>query len=81
VKPDIDIKDVYNAIKSVSHERGEFVMTIAEKLINEGIEKGIEKGKLETAIEMKKLGSDIEFISKVTKISIKVLKKEIFKDE
>jgi predicted transposase/invertase (TIGR01784 family) len=64
-------------------------MTIAEKLINEGIEKGkiegkiegIEKGKFEDAIEMKKLGADIDFVSKVTKFSIEYLKKEVFKDE
>jgi len=46
--------------------------------IEKGLEKGLEKGKNEakkaSAKEMKKLGFDLEIISKVTKLSIKEIK-------
>ena len=46
---------------------------------NEGIEEGIEKGKLEEAIaiarELKKEGLAIEFIAKTTKLSIEEIEK------
>jgi hypothetical protein len=35
---------------------------------------GIEKSKLEIVVELKKLGSDFEFISKATRIPISKLK-------
>lgn len=65
-----ECKKVYNVVNIISHEIGEFIMTIAEKLINEGIEKGKIENYWEIAIEMKKERADIKFISKVTKIPI-----------
>jgi len=38
------------------------------------MQKGIEKGKIETAIEMLKDGAEIAFVQKYTKLSIKKLK-------
>jgi len=46
-RDDINIEKVKEVAKKVMDERGELIMTIAEKLKNEGMEKGIEKGKLE----------------------------------
>ncbi len=70
-RKDIEFEDIYNAVKEISLEGSEIIMTIAEKLINEGMEKGIEKGmkkgmkkgflsaKSETALSLltKKFGS------------------------
>ena len=39
---------------------------IAEKLINQGIEKGIDKGKWDVIMNMLREGASIDFISKVT---------------
>jgi len=47
----------------------------------EGFEKGIEKGKLEVAIEMIKQGSDVDYASKVSKIPIEILKKYLNDNE
>jgi predicted transposase YdaD len=44
------------------------------KMINEIERKGIEKGKIETAIEMLKLGAEIAFVQKYTKLSIEKVK-------
>ncbi|PNR96616.1 Rpn family recombination-promoting nuclease/putative transposase [Petrotoga sp. 9PWA.NaAc.5.4] len=50
-KDDIEIEEMEKVAKEESVERGELIMSIAEKLreegIKKGIEKGIEKGKLE----------------------------------
>ncbi|MDK2906885.1 MAG: hypothetical protein PWQ66_846, partial [Petrotoga sp.] len=46
-RDDINIERVREVAKKVMDERGELIMTIAEKLKNEGMKKGIEKGKLE----------------------------------
>ena len=43
-RQDIEFKDVYNAVKEISVEGSEIIMTIAEQLINEGMQKGLEKG-------------------------------------
>ena len=39
---------------------------IAEKLINQGIEKGIDKGKWDVIMNMLREGASIDFTSKVT---------------
>ena len=41
-----------------------------DELIEEGIEKGIEKDKQEIAIRMMENGADIKFVSEMTKLSI-----------
>ncbi|PNR93092.1 hypothetical protein X924_08370 [Petrotoga sp. 9PWA.NaAc.5.4] len=46
-KDDIEIEEMEKVAKEESVERGELIMSIAEKLREEGIKKGIEKGKLE----------------------------------
>jgi predicted transposase/invertase (TIGR01784 family) len=82
---DMNFNDVYKAIKTISHERSEIIMTLADKFKKEGIIegkkegiiKGKKEGKIETAREMKKMGADLEFISKATKIPIEELQKEL----
>ena len=64
----IDILNTYEGDK----------MTIAElfdKEKQEGIEEGMEKKAIETAIKMLKLGADIVFVSKATDLSIEQVKK------
>lgn len=55
-RQDIEFDDIYSAAKEISLERSEIVMTIAEQLINEGMQKGLQKGilsaKLETSIHL-----------------------------
>ena len=51
---DLELQTVYELAKEISLERSEVVMTIAEKLITEGMEKGIEKG-IEKGLENGKL--------------------------
>jgi predicted transposase/invertase (TIGR01784 family) len=80
----IDEKELIKIASEVSSERGEAIMTIAEKLrmegIKEGINKGINKGKMEIAKNMLSAGMDIEQIIKLTNLDkekIKLLKEEI----
>jgi predicted transposase/invertase (TIGR01784 family) len=81
-KQDVSKGKVFKTIENVSPERSDVILTIAEQLINEGMEKGIEKGQLkekkETAIRLKKAGADIDFISKATDLSIEYLKENVF---
>jgi predicted transposase/invertase (TIGR01784 family) len=49
----------------------EFLLDRAEKKgIEKGIEQGIEKNNKEIALKMKKSGSDIAFIAKITGLSV-----------
>ena len=50
------------------------IMGLAEKIEQKGIQKGIEKGKMDTAKSMLDLGADIEFIQKATKLSFEQIK-------
>ena len=54
-------------------------MTIAEKLVEkgklEGIKEGELKGKMEAAKRMKEKGTDFNFISEITGLSIKEIEK------
>jgi predicted transposase/invertase (TIGR01784 family) len=43
---------------------------LARKIEQQGIEKGIEKNKAEVAKSMLAEGSDVNFISKVTKLTV-----------
>ncbi len=80
---DLEIKTVYDISKEISLERSEVIMTIAEKLIKEGmekgmekgIEKGIEKGREETAEAAFRRGVDIDFVADITGLSMDKLKK------
>ncbi len=49
------------AEKSLSHKEGEFVMTLAEKLRDEGYKDGHKKGKLEGLLEAIELGLSLRF--------------------
>ncbi|EMN57108.1 Rpn family recombination-promoting nuclease/putative transposase [Leptospira borgpetersenii] len=52
----------------------ELTMTTAERLISEGIQQGIEKGKLEAAGEMLKKGIDLKTVLEITGFSEKTLR-------
>ena len=51
-KDDIEVEEMEKIAKEESFERGELIMSIAERLREEGMEKGIEKGKLEERKEV-----------------------------
>ncbi len=75
-KEEIDEKELAKIANEVSFERGEVIMTIAEKLKMEGRL----EGKIEIAKNMIKMGMDIDQIVKATDIDkdkIKLLKEEI----
>ncbi|MCG8515809.1 MAG: Rpn family recombination-promoting nuclease/putative transposase [Halanaerobiales bacterium] len=68
----IDLKELARIASRVSSERGEAIMTIAEKLRMEG--------RIETAKNLIKMGMEIDKIAKATEIDeekLKLLKKEI----
>ena len=70
----IDIKE---ALKTLNEEDK---MGGLNRLINEIEQRGVEKGKIETAIKMLELGAEILFVSKATDLSlekVKELQKEI----
>ena len=76
---DLELQTVYDIAKEISLERSEVVMTIAEKLITEGMEKGmekgVEKGKLEVAGNLLGLGVEIDKIIKATGLTEDEIKK------
>lgn len=43
-RSDLELKDIHEAAKNISPERSADIMTIAEKLYKEGMEKGLKKG-------------------------------------
>ncbi|WP_082278211.1 Rpn family recombination-promoting nuclease/putative transposase [Leptospira interrogans] len=52
----------------------ELAMTTAERLISEGMQRGIEKGKLEDASKMLSKGIDLKTVLEITGLSEKTLK-------
>ena len=80
---DIEIEVINNTVsKLISHKKGEEIMTTtAERLINQGLEQGIEQGafdeKIDAAKKMINEGSTIDFIQRITGLS----KEEILKLE
>ena len=80
---DLEFQTVYELAKEISLERSEVVMTIAEKLMTEGMEKGMEKGiergmekgKLEVAENLLRLGMGIDMIIKATGLSEEEIRK------
>lgn len=73
---DIDVDEFKKVVKD--GRRRDLVMSLAERLEKEGIEKGKKEEKINTAIEMKNEGLEIKLISKITKLTTKELE-EIFK--
>ena len=62
----LDNEDIEVTVSNVFRkEGGEIMATIAEKLINQGIEKGIDKGKWDVVLNMLREGFSIDIISKV----------------
>ncbi len=57
-RENINYEDLYNTINHVSPKGGEMLMTIAEKLVNEGMEKGMEEGREEIKSGIHELLSD-----------------------
>ncbi|MCB8815264.1 Rpn family recombination-promoting nuclease/putative transposase [Desulfosporosinus shakirovi] len=76
---DLEFQTVYELAKEISLERSEVFMTIAERLITEGMEKGIEKGmekgKLEVAENLLRLGMGVDMIMKATGLSEEEIRK------
>nr|WP_081098177.1 Rpn family recombination-promoting nuclease/putative transposase [Leptospira borgpetersenii] len=67
-----ELKRVLERSKLEQYE--ELTMTTAERLISEGIQQGIEKGKLEDASKMLKKGIDLKTVLEITGFSEKTLK-------
>jgi len=83
-RDDINIEKVEEVAKKVMDERGELIMTIAEKLKNEGMEKGKLEERKELIIEIlnQRFGKDIdkkleEKIRKANEETINQIKKNI----
>ncbi len=75
-KEGIDEKELVKIAKEISSERGEEIMTIAEKLRMEGKK----EGKMEIARNMLKTGMNIEQVIKLTNLEkekVNILKEEI----
>ena len=83
-KEGIDEKELVKIARGISTERGEAIMTIAEKLRMEGRMEGRTEGKIEEKLAIAKnmleMGMDIEQIMKATKVKeekLRILKEEI----
>ena len=79
IRDDIEVEEIEEKVKEVSKERSDYFMTIADKLIEKGIEKGklegIQQGKMETAKKLLKKTLDKKTISEVTELSIEQINK------
>jgi predicted transposase/invertase (TIGR01784 family) len=76
-REDISYKEIHGAVKNVSPKGGEMLMTIAEKLINEGMEKGRQEG-MEmtlTALQAFREGKDLEEVMNLTGLERDILLK------
>ena len=76
----IEPEELLQIASEVSAERGEMIMTIAEKLKREGIIEGKQAGKIEIARKMLKSGMGIEQVVKLTELTearIRILQAEI----
>lgn len=78
-REDVNEDDIKRVVEEVSKEGSEVVMTAAERLINEGVQKGKQEGiqeeKIKTAKNMIKIGMDDDQIKEVTGLLIKEIKK------
>jgi predicted transposase/invertase (TIGR01784 family) len=87
IRDDIEVEEIEEKVKEVSKERSDYFMTIADKLIEKGEKRGIEKGKLEgmklgeylkakeTAKELLKAKVDRNIISKAIGLTLEQIKK------
>jgi predicted transposase YdaD len=83
IRDDVSLEDIKKVVQEVSYERGETVMTAAEKLRTEGMQVGMEKGrqegrqeeKLQIAKNLIKFGMDDNQIEQSTGLTIKEIKK------
>jgi predicted transposase/invertase (TIGR01784 family) len=80
-REDISYKEIHGAVKNVSPKGGEMLMTIAEKLRNEGKKEGLEEG-MEKGLEMTLLalqafreGKDLEEVMNLTGLERDILLK------
>ncbi|SHH36418.1 conserved hypothetical protein (putative transposase or invertase), partial [Thermosyntropha lipolytica DSM 11003] len=81
-KIDIDLEELMEYARELRLERREDIMTLAERLRREGMEKGIakgiekgiakgiEKGKEEAALNALQKGLDIQIIAEITGLSV-----------
>lgn len=65
-REDLSYVDVHSAVKKASPKGGEMLMTIAEKLRNEGREIGKEEGKEKVALQMLLENEPVEKITRYT---------------
>ncbi len=76
-KDDIEIEEMEKVAKEESVERGELIMSIAEKLREEGIEKGKLEGRKEVAVKLltKRFGKELteELKEKILKTNEKTI--------
>ena len=74
-----DLEELIEWGRHLKPEIGEEIMTLADKLKKEGreegIEQGIEQGVYRTALKMLKEKAELDFISRVTELSIDELKR------
>ncbi len=74
-RSDIDYQEVKREVQAKSLEGSEILMTIAERLFNEGMEKGMEETANKIAREMLAEGEDIEKIIRYTGLSKEEIEK------
>ncbi len=76
-REDISYKEIHGAVKNVSPKGGEMLMTIAEKLRNEGKKEGLEKGMEMTlsALQAFREGKDLEEVMNLTGLERDILLK------
>ena len=70
VKKDISEQDIVQKIQELDG-KGSKIMTILEQREQKGIEKGLEKGKIEMVKDFIKAGAETELIVKASKLSRK----------
>ena len=58
--------EINESISEVFSQGGDIMATIAEKWIDQGVEKGIEKGKWDVVKNMLRKGISIDFIEEIT---------------
>ena len=70
--PDANIEQIKNSLKE---KEGNMLATFGERIYNEGIEEGIEKGRIEVAKNMLASGLGIEQVARCTGFSLEVVKR------
>lgn len=70
----LDNEEIEVTVSKVFSEGGEIMTTIAEKLINQGIDQGIDKGKWDVVMNMLRESFSIDTISKITGFTARQIK-------